>query len=340
MVLIIRQIKNSFLLGKKYAPYNKGGIFRKWYGNLEYVIKFDNENYKKLLNQGNHLPSRYYYFKKGITWSLFGFENFGVRYKDFGYVFDVSGSSMFPKEEDILYIIGYLCSNVCFNFLSCLAPTVNFQVGNIASLPLIITNDLRKKEHINKLVKENIEICKEEWSFYETNYEFISHPFVMKKFKNDTLEKTLDLFEKYYNDIREKLRKNEEELNQIYAKIFKLNEEIDYSVKDRDLTIKPFNKVEWIKSFLSYIVGCSAGRFNYEKCTSNYEKNIYTINLDYLINYSKLFLTEVFNKDNLLENIDYIKMILNIESLENYYKNDFIKNHNKQYLKYQLYYIK
>ena len=129
------------ILGKVYAPFNKGGIYRKWYGNLEYVIKFDEENYNKLLNQGNHLPSRKYYFQKGITWSLFGFENFGVRFKDYGCVFDVSGSSMFPKDSDLNYVIGYLCSNVCFKFLSCLAPTVNFQVGNISSLPFKITGD-------------------------------------------------------------------------------------------------------------------------------------------------------------------------------------------------------
>ena len=77
-----------------------------------------------------------YFFKKGITWSLFGFENFGARYKENGFIFDVSGSSMFPANKYLYYVIGYLCSNVAFKFLSLLAPTVNFQVGNIARYKL------------------------------------------------------------------------------------------------------------------------------------------------------------------------------------------------------------
>lgn len=150
-------------------------------------------------------------------------------------------------------LFGYLCSNLCFKFLSCLAPTVNFQVGNIASLPFKITDDLNLKNRINKLVSENIKICKEEWSFYETTLEFKAHPFFKSKFKENTLEKTLNNFEKYYNNLRMTLRKNEEELNQIYAKIFDVEEDIDYSVNDRDLTIKPFDKNEFLRSYLSYI---------------------------------------------------------------------------------------
>ena len=239
---------------KIYSLYNKGGIYRKWYGNYDSVIKFDEENYSKLLNQGNHLPSRKYYFKKGITWSLFGFENFGVRFKDYGYVFDVSGSSMFPKEEDLYYVIGYLCSNVAFKFLSILAPTVNFQVGNVASLPFKIIDDKKIREKIDNLVKRNIEICKEEWSFYETSLEFKASPIIMERFKGKNLKESLNNFEKYYNDLRNNLRKNEEELNKIFNKIFDVEDEIDFRVNDRDLTIKPFEKKEFIKDFLSYLV--------------------------------------------------------------------------------------
>ena len=242
------------ILGKVYAPFNKGGIYRKWYGNLEYVIKFDEENYKKLLNQGNHLPSRKYYFQKGITWSLFGFENFGVRFKDYGCVFDVSGSSMFPKDSDLNYVIGYLCSNVCFKFLSCLAPTVNFQVGNISSLPFKITGDRELRNKIDELVQENIKICKEEWSFYEITLDFKAHPFALSKFKKDCLEETLKYFEKYYNNLRNTLRKNEEELNVIYSNIFDVKGDINCSINDRDLTIKPFDEKEFLKSYLSYLL--------------------------------------------------------------------------------------
>lgn len=315
--------------GKIYAPYNKGGIYRKWYGNLEYVIKFDKENYDKLANSGNHLPSRKYYFEKGITWSLFGFENFGVRFKDYGYVFDVSGSSMFPKAEDLYYVIGYLCSNVCFKLLSCLAPTVNFQVGNIASLPFKISDDSKIRKRIDELVKENIEICKEEWGFYETNMEFKVHPFASKRFQEDSLSKTIKDFEKYYNDLRNRLRKNEEELNKIYSEIFEVEEDIDYHVNDRDLTIKPFNREEWVKSYLSYWVGVCVGRYKIDK--TDYSKCKYQIDFDEIINQIK----KMLNK----KDIEFIEENLD-KSIEKFYQREFKKYHEKIYQGKTIYFCK
>lgn len=331
---------NEFFETKKvYAPFNKGGNFRKWYGNFEYVIKFDKDNYEKLLNQGNHLPSRKYYFEKGIVWSLFGFENFGVRYKDYGYVFDVSGSSMFPNEEDLYYVIGFLCSNCCFKFLSCLAPTVNFQVGNIASLPFKIIYDKNIRDRIDELVKENINICKEEWGFYETNVEFEVFPMLKKSIKSDKLEKSLENFEAYYNKLRDTLRKNEEELNKIYSKIFEVDE-IDFKVNDRDLTLKPFSKSDFIKLLLSYSVGCSVGRFDYKLEKVNFDKTKYEIDSLEITKFFEKFLIDVFEKDNLKENIEFIEKTLKIKSIEDYYKKDFIKNHKKQYQNRPIYFLK
>ena len=314
---------------KVYAPYNKGGIYRKWYGNTEYVIKFDKENYEKLMNQGNHLPSRKYYFQKGITWSLFGFENFGVRFKESGYVFDVSGSSMFPKDKDLYYVIGYLCSNVCFKFLSSLAPTVNFQVGNIASLPFKLSKDSNLREKIDKLVQENIKICQEEWGFYETNREFQAHPFVFPKFTKKSLEETVNCFEQYYCKLRDKKKKNEESLNQIYASVFNVVEDVACAVNDRDLTIKPFHKQEWIKSYLSYLVGCSLGRYDNQKLITNNLKPQYYIDTNKLN--IKKYLKEV--------DIQYIENVLNI-SLEKFFDKEFLAYHSKMYQNHPIYYLK
>jgi hypothetical protein len=330
--------------GKKYALYNKGGIYRKWYGNYDYVIKFDKKNYEILSKQGNHLPSRQYYFKPGITWSLFGFENFGVRYKNKGYVFDVSGSSMFPDEDNLYYVIGYLCSSTAFKFLSIIAPTVNFQVGNIASLPyknIDNNNELVKyKEKINKLVKENIKICKEEWSYYETSIEFKVHPLLLKKIKSEKLSDSLEKFEKHYNSLRNKLRKNEEELNKIYAKIFNVEKDVQYKVNDRDLTIKPFNKEEFIESFLSYIIGVLLGRYSYE---NNCIKSKKEIDLNNITKDIISFLEGVYGNKYEEENINYISSIIsknpkNIYNvIDKYFEKEFYNNHLKQYQKRPIY---
>lgn len=303
------------------------------------MIKFDEENYLKLLNQGNHLPSRKYYFQKGITWSLFGFENFGVRFKNDGFVFDVSGSSMFPEEKDLYYIIGYLCSNICFKFLSCLAPTVNFQVGNIASLPFKLTEDVALREKIDQLVKENIDICKEEWSFYETSIEFEACPFIMPKFKEDTLEKSFKKFEKYYHHLRNQLRKNEEELNKIYSEIFGVFQEVDCSVNDRDLTLKPFDRKAFMKDFLSYSIGCSVGRYHLKTLKPDYSQYHYNIKLDNANEFLKKLLIELFGKEGLEENYHYMMQVLNIKSIENYYQKEFMEYHQKIYQNHPIYFL-
>ncbi|MCR4614903.1 MAG: BREX-1 system adenine-specific DNA-methyltransferase PglX [Clostridiales bacterium] len=167
---------------KKWFPYNKGGEYRKWYGMNEYVVNWEKDGFeiKHFTDENGKLRSRPQntdkYFRQGITWSLFGFENFGVRYKTSGFVFDVSGSSMFPNEDEIYYILAFLASSVSFSYLSVLAPTVNFQVGNIGDLPLTIEKD--KKPRIDVLSKNNISISKTDWDSFETSWDFKRHPLV------------------------------------------------------------------------------------------------------------------------------------------------------------------
>lgn len=171
-----RNTQEFHLSEKKYAPYNKGGNYRKWYGENTDVIKFDKFNYNILLETGNHLPSRMYYFREGITWSLFGFENFGVRYKSKGFVFDVSGASVFPETEQVEYVIAFLSSKVAFLYLSMLAPTVNFQVGNIGDLPLIFNQEFEYQ--VKDVSNKNITMSMKDWDSYETSWDFKKHPLI------------------------------------------------------------------------------------------------------------------------------------------------------------------
>jgi hypothetical protein len=162
--------------GKKWFPYNKGGDFRKWYGMNEYVIDWeaggrDLRNFPRAV-----LRNTSQYFREGITWSLFGFENFAVRYKPCGFVFDVSGSSLFPEEEELYYILAFLASKVAFHYLSILAPTVNFQVGNVGDLPLCI--DREHQEEVDRISRETVELAKADWDDFETSWDFRRHPLI------------------------------------------------------------------------------------------------------------------------------------------------------------------
>lgn len=358
--------EDSVNYNKKWFPYNKGGDYRKWYGNNEYVVNWENDGFeiRNFTDGGKNIKSRpqntQYYFKKGITWSLFGFENFGVRYKDYGFIFDVSGSSMFPKDEKLKYVIGYLCSNVAFKFLSLLAPTVNFQVGNIASLPY---KEIDDTSEIDSLVEENIKICKGEWDSKETSWDFIKHPLI----KNGISLK--DYFNEYsniYNKNREKLRANEQHLNQLFNDIFEVKE-ISCEVNDRDLTLKPLNLEEMIKSLISYAVGCMFGRYSLDEQGlvyaggefDNTKYNTFKADVDNIIPITdeayfgddiverfKVFIKTVYGDSTFNENMDFIAETLgkkgtetSEDTIRRYFLNDFFNDHTKIYQKRPIYWL-
>lgn len=165
--------------GKKYAPYNKGGAFRKWYGNRELVIKFDKKHYEQLLLVGNHLPSRQYYFRKGVNWSALTSGDTSVRYCDDGCVFDTSGSScFFATDVDLYYIYPFMNTCVFREALTVISPTINSTCGSVAKIPIIISNDEEKKKQIKEKCKINIKEEKNDWDSFETSWDFKKHPLI------------------------------------------------------------------------------------------------------------------------------------------------------------------
>ena len=160
--------------GRKYAPYNKGGNYRRWYGNIENVIRFDKIHYDILAKNGNHLPSREYYFKKGVTWSLIATNSFAARLSKGGFVFDVGGSSGFPKAEMNNYYLGLLCSKITYNFLQAFNPTINFQVGDIKNIPVIKSTE--NKTNVDNIVEKIITTEKYDWDSFETSWDFKKSP--------------------------------------------------------------------------------------------------------------------------------------------------------------------
>ncbi|HHT83219.1 MAG: Eco57I restriction-modification methylase domain-containing protein [Christensenellales bacterium] len=201
-------------LGKKYALYNKGGKYRKWYGNVEYVIAFDKKSRKQLQSQGNRMPSRQYYFKECITWTLVSSKgHFGARYSK-NSVFDVGGSCAFVKlgsPVSIYVFLGFLCSNTANLYLNALNPTLNAQVGDIKNLPFLVPDEKSQTE-IEALVKENIDIAQRDW--------------YNKSHKNDF----------------GKMKANEERINEIFIKLYKLEKLLNKSVPDNLITLRRDNE--------------------------------------------------------------------------------------------------
>ncbi len=169
--------QDEFVLSRKtYIPYNKGGSYRKWYGNLEYVIKFSSRYYNQLGNVGNHLPSRELYFKESITWSKVTSGGLSLRYNPVGSAFDVAGCSIFASKTLLKYLLALCNSNIMQSLIRVLSQTLNYEVGTIKAMPVVLSQAYENE--ICRLSDKTIELGKKDWDSYETSWDFKRHPLI------------------------------------------------------------------------------------------------------------------------------------------------------------------
>lgn len=271
----------------KWFPLNKGGEFRKWYGNKEYVVNwFDNgremksaviERYKGG-SYTKEIRSEDRYFQKSITWSALTTGSPSFRYSDGGALFDSAGSSMF-LENNCHYILGMLNSKISEFILKMLNPTLNYGAGTIGNIPVIM--DKVESSQIKNLVHEAFYISKSDWDSFETSWDFKRHPLVpsvqdqeeqaVSQFASSRMEKFGDLswhYERWESECDHRftqLKANEEELNRIFIDIYGLQDELTPEVEDKDVTVRKADLRRDVKSLLSYAVGCMFGRYSLDK---------------------------------------------------------------------------
>ncbi|NBL00190.1 MAG: BREX-1 system adenine-specific DNA-methyltransferase PglX, partial [Erysipelotrichia bacterium] len=174
----------------KWYPYNKGGEYRKWYGNNDYVVNWQYDGRDLKAFKGAVLRNTNFYFKECISWSLISSSSIAFRYKPSGHLFDVAGMSCFKSGEvSLWYLLGLNNSKLINEFMSILAPTINYQVGNIANIPVIVNDS--ELNYVEELVKTNISISKTDWDSFETSWDFKRHPLLKYPviFDTDTKEK-------------------------------------------------------------------------------------------------------------------------------------------------------
>ena len=281
---------------KKWFPENKGGSYRKWYGNNEYVINWENNGYeiRNYRDKDGNLLSRpqnlEYNFKQAITWSKITTSNFSARICFGNSLFDDAAAICYHSNlEHLYFIIGFLNSCVSQQFLSILNPTINVQIGDIGNLP--IKNDKKINKSTIDIVKQNIALSKTDWDSFETSWEFQRHPLTEKSMsdltssmlgerKSTTLEDRYLDFKAACEDRFLVLQDNEQKLNRIFINLYGLQNELTPEVADKDITIHRvfdqkkdvpesmsgsnyvLTKEEVVKSLLSYTVGCIFGRYS------------------------------------------------------------------------------
>lgn len=247
-------------LKHKWLPHHKGGEYRKWFGNNEWVINWENdgEEIKKSKNSG--LQGKNMYFKKVITWSKVTSKDISLRMLPENYLFDSGSPAYLCNKRAIEYVIGFLNSKIAAFILKTINPSINYQVGNIEVLPIKDTDNL----NINELVNNNINLSKSDWDYFETSWDFKVHPLLrlLDKGEEYNLESVFRIWEKECQEAFQKLKYNEEELNRIFIDIYGLQDELTPEVDDKDVTIRKADRERDIKSFISYAVGCMLGRYS------------------------------------------------------------------------------
>jgi len=276
---------NRQISKKKWFPYNKGGGHRKWFGNHEHVVNWENDGHtiKTFKDENGKLRSRPqnvdFYMENAVTWSFIGSSQFGVRFSDVGAVFDVAGSSIFPTQSDIKWVTGLLNSKLSTHILAHLNPTINFQVGDIQNIPIPKVSDECKTFQSYGTA---IQIAKSDWDTYETSWDFTTLPLLSPDHRGDTLETTYARLRDHWQGMTDEMKRLEEENNRIFIDAYGLQDELtpEVPIDEITLTCNPQYRYggklndeerearllsDTVAEFLSYSVGCMFGRYSLDK---------------------------------------------------------------------------
>ncbi|AOY77476.1 restriction endonuclease [Clostridium formicaceticum] len=355
----------------KWAPYNKGGGYRKWYGNNEFIINWQNngeevkEYAKKLYGSYSRtIKNEKFYFQSGITYTFIG-KDVGPRFTPNGFIFDVAGSMIFIEDEKLLYILGLMASKLSKYYMDILNPTINIQVGDIKNIPVIL--DKEKEENIKALVSRCIRKAQKDWDSFETSWNFKQHPLLRgSAIKNDFNASKIETAFKEWEDVIHKefyqMKAYEEELNKTFIEIYGLENELTPEVKE--ITMRRRGDIQ---SFISYAVGCMFGRYSLDEEGLIYAGGEFKIDRyktfipakdniipiveddyfeDDIVNRFVTFVKITFGEKMLEENLDYIARLLSKktnetsrQTIRRYFLEDFYSDHLKIYSKRPIYWL-
>ena len=360
---------------EKWFKCNKGGAYRKWYGNQDYVIDWENNGYRlKNFKDDNGklrstLRSIEFNFQKCITMSRIGSATKSFRYLQEGFITEGASNNIYYKSDEY-NLLAFLNSKPCDYILELYNPTINVMPDDLRNLPLAYLS-----EHINSnsLVEENIDLSKDDWDSFETSWDFTRHPFIkaitkypnMMDIGNIYLAECYDIWAGECEERFEKLKANEEELNRIFIDIYGLQDELTPEVEDKDVTVRKADLGRDVRSFISYAVGCMFGRYSptydglaYAGGTWDDGKyNIYKPDADGII---PICDDEYFEDDMMGRFVEFVRVVYGDGSLEgnlrfianalggkgqpkevirNYFLNDFYADHCKIYQKRPIYWL-
>ena len=360
--------------GHKFYPYNKGGEYRKWYGNFEYVINWENngreiKEYAVKRNNGKHW-SRYIQnldlmFKEGVTWTFISSSYFGARYTPKGHLFDYAGCSAFCEKDQLDVLILLMCSKTSEYFLKVTNPTLNLQPGNVSKIPV---PKYLQKELLPQLANNLVNISKYDWDSYETSWDFTQNPIIRTQQPN--LELAFNTWQQQNADAVTEMKRLEEENNKLFIDAYGLQDELTPDVLDEQITLTRADREKDSQRLVSYALGCMMGRYsldepgliyahagNQDFDASRYQT--FPADADGIIPLTEMhwfeddathriqeFLTAVWGKETLDANMQWLAESLDKKASETaedtirrYLASKFYKDHMQTYKKRPIYWL-
>ncbi len=360
----------------KWVPYNKGGTYRKWYGNNDLVISWDESSRIAMAQLSGHVrPSKGLYFREGGTWSALTSGFFGIRFYPVGHLFDSKGQvAVGPKH---LPIIGQFNTKLFQSLAKTIMPTLDYKCGDVKKLPF-----LPEAESLTSSAEKAISTTKSDWDAYETSWDFTTLPLLQPDHRAETLEDSYATLRAHWQSMTEEMQRLEEENNRIFIDAYGLQDELTpevplneitltcnpayrYGVKGSEGDRETRLRADTMAEFLSYAVGCMFGRYsldapglilaNQGERLEDYlarvpgptfmpdEDNVIPVLdgdwfPDDITDRFRLFLRVTFGEAHFRENLRYIEDALG-KDIRKYFTKDFYADHVKRYKKRPIYWM-
>ena len=263
--------------GSRWFPCKKGGTFRKWYGNAEWIMNWENDGFALRANHGSVVRNPDAQFKESISWSKISGDQIGARYYPNGWMFDQAGSTIEASKEQLLILLALINCSTAMSFFAFLSPSLTFGIGEMAKVPYKI--DESKNQSITAMTESNIDIASTDWNSFEVSFGFKCHPLAPSAHERteqlscamnfDARAASVSLISERFkrwsadcDDRFNQLKANEEELNRIFARIYGMEGEVPIEVPDDKVSVRRADLVRDVKSLISYGVGCIMGRYS------------------------------------------------------------------------------
>ncbi|NKL30176.1 BREX-1 system adenine-specific DNA-methyltransferase PglX [Rhizobium leguminosarum bv. viciae] len=357
--------------------HRKGGEFRKWYGNIDYVVDWENDGAKIRSSKSARPQNLDYWYRPGVTWSHTSSGGFSARQLRAIDTFNVEGPSAFTA--DSVKTLAFLCSKPAHHLMAILSPNLHFLVGNVCLLPIA---DVEEELQASRI----LEIAKSDWDAYETSWDFTTLPLLSSNYRNETLSQTYARLRAYWQGMTDEMQRLEEENNYIFIEAYGLSDELtpDVPIEEITLTSNPAYRygvkgtveerearltADTMAEFLSYAVGCMFGRYsldapglilaNQGETLSEYlaalqskgqaepsflpdaDNVIPVLDGDWfpddIVDRFRKFLRVTFGEDHFRENLAFIEAQLG--DIRKYFTRTFYDDHLKRYKKRPIYWM-